>query len=159
MFALDRHPSLNFADRFSKNINTASEYLYDKTDALLYAAKKWGGYECCSQAMIASNELERLRDVRFVYPALVAGNFNIRFAGVACLAFLRSIKGNKLLLHTAKNDSDAGVRRAALWAYCFAEGEVAQELLNDCASNDPNVNVREFAKKLMENNGVSLWML
>lgn len=154
-----RIPNPNFVRRCADNIQAASEYLYDQTDALLYAAKKWGGYECCSQAMIADHELERLRDVRFVFPSLNAKAFNVRFASVACLAFLRSDKGNNLLLHMARHDSDAGIRRSALWAYCFARGKDAQELLLDRAMNDTHVNVSQFAKELMKVNGIDLWML
>lgn len=69
-----------------------------------------GGPECSFQAMLASNELGWLRDPRFVFPALASKSFEIRLAGISCLAFLYSNAGNTQLRHLATNDPDAGAR-------------------------------------------------
>ncbi len=65
-----RFPNPEFESRFSAKHHTAAEYLYDRTDALFFAAMRWGGRECSLQAMIARQELGWLRDVRFVFPDL-----------------------------------------------------------------------------------------
>jgi hypothetical protein len=102
------------------------------------------------QAMLAGHELGRLRDPRFVFPALREKNFEIRLAAVACLAFLWSDEGNKRLRRVAVNDEDAGVRQSALWAYCFAGGKSAREMLSERAKNDRDAIVRAFARGLLE---------
>jgi hypothetical protein len=51
-------------------------YLFDQTDAFIYAARKWGGKECCFQAMLAGNNLGLLRDLNFILPGLSAKDFN-----------------------------------------------------------------------------------
>lgn len=66
---------------------------------------------------------------------------------------------NELLRRIATTDVDSGVRRSALWAYCFARGKNAQELLHDREVNDPNINVSQFAKELVKVNDIDLWML
>lgn len=41
--AVRRVPNPEYVNRFSPNQRAASEYLFDRTDALIYAAKQWGG--------------------------------------------------------------------------------------------------------------------
>lgn len=137
----------DFASRFSKNPRLAAEHLYDQVDLLLQTAKRWGGRESCFQAMFVEKILERLRDPRFVYPALKSKNFEDRLAGVSCLAFLSSREGNGLLRRLAARDSDPGVRKSALWAYCFAAGDGAAELALEIARNDPERFVKDFAAR------------
>lgn len=60
----------------AKNPRLAAKYLYDKTDALIYIAKEWGGEESRLQATLAANELGLLRDPAFVIPALDSKDFN-----------------------------------------------------------------------------------
>jgi hypothetical protein len=86
--AIRRVPNPEYSGRFSADQHAASEYLFDHADALIYAAKEWGGYECCLQATLAGKELGRLGDARFVLRALDSEDFNARLAAVACLAFL-----------------------------------------------------------------------
>jgi hypothetical protein len=45
--AIRRVDNPGFIYRFSKDRCQASEYLFDRTDALIYIAKEWGGYEFC----------------------------------------------------------------------------------------------------------------
>jgi len=154
-----RVPNPNFESRFSDDPNKASEFFFDRTDALLYTAKQWGGPECNLQAMLASHELGRLRDPRFIFPALDAKSFETRLAAVACLAFLWSDEGSDRLKRMVDNDPDPGVRQSALWAYGFAGGEGAREMLVDKSRNDPNNRVREFASQALEADDESWWKM
>ncbi len=152
-----RVPNPDFENRFSDDPRKAAEFFFDRADALLYSAKRWGGPECSLQATFADRELGRLRDPRFVFPALEAASFEARLAAVACLAFLWSGEGNARLRRMAEADSDAGVRQSALWAYGFAGGEGARELLIDRSRNDPNERVRAFTREILEAQDMSWW--
>ena len=154
-----RVPNPDFSHRFSKEPRGASEFLFDRADVLMYAARRWGGYECSFQAKTASNELGWLRDVRYVFPALRARDIRIRLSGVACLAFLWSEEGNEYLRQMAVEDSEAGVRQSALWAYGFAGGKDVQELLHERGNNDTSAHIRSFAKKAMSVNTKGWWSL
>lgn len=139
-----------FESRFSKIPGKASEYLYDRTDALLFAATRWGGQECRMQAMMVQSEIGSLRDPRFIYPALRSKVMEERLLGVAGLAFLWSDEGNALLRNAALNDVETGLRQSALWAYGFAGGEGAEELLQQQAERDPDERARAFFKDMAE---------
>lgn len=157
--AIRRVPNPEFVNRFSDDPRKASEYLYDRTDALIYSAKEWGGYECCLQATLAGNELGFLRDPCFVFPALEILDFNARLVAIACLAFLPSETGNERLRRIAINDSDPGVRQSALWAYGFAGGTDASELIDARSKDDIDVRVRVFADEVLKASGESWWKL
>ncbi len=157
--AIRRVDNPGFVYRFSKDQYEASEYLFDRTDALIYIAKEWGGYECSLQAILAGNELGLLRDSRFVLPELEATDFNARLSAIACLAFLRSELGNERLRKLAIDDPDPGVRQSALWAYGFAGGTGAQELLVSRSKVDKDNRVRTFAKNVLNVSLDSWWML
>jgi hypothetical protein len=148
-----------FSSRFSKNPRLAAEHLYDQVDLLIQTAKRWGGRESCFQAMLAEKVLERLRDPRFIYPALRAKNFEDRLAGVSCLAFLSSRESNGLLRRLVMRDPDPGVRKSALWAYCFASGDGATELAREIALNDPERFVKDFAVRVCDTVPASWLML
>lgn len=152
-----RFPNPEYVNRFSLNQRVASEYLFDRTDALLYAAKEWGGHECCLQATLARNELGHLRDPRFVLPAADSEDFNTRLSAVACLAFLRCEAGNERLLSILANDPDPGVRQSALWAYGFSGAADAQEILASRSKEDADVRVRAFAHELLRVSQDSWW--
>lgn len=139
-----------FERRFLKEPHKASEYLFDRADALLFAATHWGGPECLMQAMIARSEIGYLRDPRFVYPALGSPIFAERLSAVAGLAFLWSDEGNELLRRTAISDSEPGLRQSALWAYGFAGGEGAEALFSQQSETDPDNSVRAFCRKVIE---------
>jgi hypothetical protein len=145
-----RFPNPEFESRFSKVPHKASEYLYDRTDALLFAATRWGGHECRMQAMMVRVEIGALRDPRFIYPALKSVIFEERLRGVAGLAFLWSDRGNELLRHAAVNDTESGVRLSALWAYGFAGGDGAEELLLRQAGCDSDARARTSFKDMIE---------
>jgi len=152
-------PNPIFKSRFSTDPRIAAEFLYDRADALLYSAKQWGGYECCFQAMLACNELGRLRDPRFVIADLESKSFEARLACVACLAFLWSDEGNKRLRDIAVKDPDPGVRQSALWAYGFAGGKESFELLSNQERNDPHAQVRVFAKETLMASQDNWWTI
>jgi hypothetical protein len=156
--SIRRIPNPAFMSRFAKEPRVAAEFLYDRTDALIYAAKQWGGPECCLQAMLASNELGLLRDPRFVFPALKSKSFESRLAGVACLAFLWSNEGNERLREIAVKDIDHGVRQSALWAYGFASGRDMQELLRERGNKDTNAHASAFAKKALSLDEKGWWV-
>jgi hypothetical protein len=144
-----RIPNLHYVSRFSKEPLEAAEFLFDRTDTLLYAAQKWGGHECRFLARTARNELGWLRDERFILPALTAEDMKARLAAVACIAFLWSDEGCGRLRQMAVEDPEPGIRQSALWAYGFAGGFDAQELLRERAEKDSNAHVKAFAKKAM----------
>jgi hypothetical protein len=146
-------PNPHFGRRFSRDSDEAAEFFFDRTDALFYTANRWGGPECSLQATLAKQQLGILRDPRFVFPALNDRSFETRLAAVACLAFLWSEEGNRLLRHLAIHDLDSGVRQSALWAYGFAGGEKAYALIRERGNKDPNSRVREFAKQATTENG------
>lgn len=157
--AIRRVPNPDHLNRFSDNYTNAVELMFDRADALLYIAKQWGGHECCLQAMIAKSVLGLLRDPRFVFPALSSPSFEARLAGVACLAFLGSDEGNRLVKEVAINDPDFGVRQSAIWAYGFAGGEDAIELISNRAETDTHPHVRSFAKQMLEFSDSGWWAL
>lgn len=157
-----RFPNPEFESRFSKVSHKAFEYLYDRTDALLFAATRWGGRECCMQAMIVRSEVGTLRDPRFIYPALGSPIFEERLKAVASLAFLWSEEGNEILRRAAICDTESGIRVSALWAYGFAGGEQAKELLSQQAERDPDERAcslfRDISERLKANEG-SWWKI
>lgn len=159
---IKRFPNPEFESRFSKEPHKASEYLYDRTDALLFAATRWGGNECRMQAMMARSEVGPLRDPRFVYPALKSVTFEERLRGVASLAFLWSDCGCELLRQVALKDTEPAMRLSALWAYGFAGGEDAEELLLRQAECESDERVRtslgEMTECLAANEG-SWWSI
>jgi hypothetical protein len=83
----------------------------------------------------------------------------VRLAGVACLAFLWSVEGNKSLRQIAVEDPEPGVRQSALWAYGFANGEGAFKLASWQAKDDISSQVRSFAEKAKELNETEWWLL
>lgn len=143
-----RIPNPRFENRFSSDARAAAEYLFDRTDALLYMALAFGGTECRLQARFARNELGLLRDPKFILPALTSSDFHQRLIGVSCLAFLWSEEGNKQLRRLAVEDSDPGVRQSALWAYWFSNDDDGWELIKRRAQDDPDEIVRSFAQNI-----------
>jgi HEAT repeats len=139
-----RNPA--FVSRRSGDPFTATEWLFERTDLLLFAAKQFGGPEARTQARDAEQALGRLRDARFVTPALSSEDVRERLTGVACLAYLTEGVPLEALADRARNDVEPGVRQAALWAYGFAGGEDGLGLLREAATEDQSDRVREFAR-------------
>jgi hypothetical protein len=96
----------------------ASEFHFERTDAMIFAAIQWGGGMAVLFAQFARQELGQLRDTRYVSAGLSHPRFDARMASAAALAFLPGDSASdELLAQAALQDTDAGVRRAALWAY------------------------------------------
>ena len=146
--SIRRVPNPTYENRFASEAWAAAEFLFDRTDALLYMALTFGGRECRLQARFARNELGLLRDPRFIFPALVSSDFHQRLIGVSCLAFLWSDEGEKQLRRLAVEDSDPGVRQSALWAYWFSNDD-GWELIKRREQDDPDELVRSFAQNII----------
>jgi len=138
-----------YENRFASEARAAAEFLFDRTDALLYMALTFGGRECRLQARFARNELGLLRDPRFIFPALVSSDFHQRLIGVSCLAFLWSDEGNVQLKRLAVEDPDPGVRQSSLWAYWFSNNDDGWNLIKHKAENDTTEFVRSFAQTII----------
>lgn len=121
--------------RYDEDPERAAQYLFERTSALTYVARRWGGTEAKLQGMMASSQLGCLRDVRFVLPALEDENPDRRLAGVACAALLSSDRALPHLERLAENDPASGVRDSAGWALRFAQAEDGDlpELLRETA--------------------------
>ena len=152
-----RVPNSSFRSRFKQKPDEAAEYLFDRTDALLYAAQKWGGHECCFQSALAASNLGLLRDERFVLPLLGMGRFDDRLTGVACLAFLQTKGAVERLKATAVKDPSSAVRESALWACGFIEGEGANHLLMSRQRLDPDARIWEFSSTAQRFKAIDWW--
>jgi hypothetical protein len=154
-----RVPNADFRSRFSRSPDEAAEYFFDRTDALLFAAQKWGGYECCFQAALASSNLGCLRDARFVFPLLSMDRFDDRLTGVACLAFLQTDEAVERLKTVAVQDPSSEVRESALWACGFVEGPRANGLFVCRQKHDPSDRLRDFSAKAQQLKPIDWWTL
>jgi hypothetical protein len=150
-------PNPHYRSRFSRDPDEASPFLFDRTDALIYTAQKWGGYEAYFQASLAAFNLGLLRDVRFVLPLLKMRQFDDRLAGVACLAFIQTEAAMERLRVAAIQDNSSIVREAALWACGFIEGERAKGLFTSRQECDPDLRLRDFCKKAQQFNIRDWW--
>jgi hypothetical protein len=113
-----RVPNPDHLSRFADDPQTAAEYLFDRADAVMFAARAWGGMEARFQANVAAAELGLLRDPAFVFPALASQDFEQRLAAVSCLAFLCATTGTCAgLERVVASDKEPGVREAARWAF------------------------------------------
>lgn len=133
-------------------------YLFDRTDAFIYAARTWGGRECCLQAMLAGNNLGLLRDIKFVLPGLLSHDYNERLITIACLAFLQDKEAIDHLYNLSLKDIDGGVRESALWAFAFLGGNIKQ-LIAKVKSTETSVQVLDFTKRLENCDPVELWFI
>jgi hypothetical protein len=144
---LRRVPNPDFRSNHDPDPRRSVRFLFDMTDALLHAARHWGGREARLQASVASETLGPLRDARFVTPGLASEVPEERIRAAACLAFLEPDPENLALLEeAARADPDPGVRQVALWAYGFAGGANTEALLAR-AVEDSHPLVRDFARE------------
>lgn len=115
--SIRRVANTQFISRFHKDPQRATEFFFDRTDALLYTALQWGNRKARIHALTARNELGALRDTRFVLPNLTATDFVARLTAVACIAFLPTTPaGTEALQRVAATDAEPNVREAARWA-------------------------------------------
>jgi hypothetical protein len=152
-----RIPNPNFRSRFSRNPDEAPNHLFDRTDALIYAAQKWGGYEAYFQASLAAFNLGLLRDARFVLPLLNMRKFDDRLAGVACLAFIQTEIAMERLRAAAVQDNSSIVREAALWACGFIEGKLAKDLFIGQQERDTDPRLRDFCRTAQQFDARDWW--
>lgn len=157
--SIRRVPNPNFRSRFKQSPDEAAEYFFDRTDALLYAAQKWGGFECCFQSALAASHLGLLRDARFIFPLLTMNQFEDRLTGVACLAFLQTTEAVERLRTVTVKDISPAVRGAALWACGFIEGEDIDDLLTSRQKDDPDVHIHEFSARAQHIKPLDWWTL
>lgn len=134
------------------------QYLFDRTDAFMYAARKWGGRECCLQAVLAGNNLGLLRDVNFVIPGLSSNDYNERLIAVACLAFLQPEGAADHLAEVCLNDADAGVRESALWAFGFVGGSISH-LADKLEDSQEDRNILNYVSQLKALTQVEFWFV
>lgn len=133
-------------------------YLFDRTDAFMYIARKWGGSEAGLQANLARNNLGFLRDVNFVLPCLSSTDYNDRLIAVACLAFLQAEEALKPIYNVCLNDPDRGVRESALWAYAFIGGDM-KALNYSLKQVEKNKSVLAFAERLESSTPEEIWRI
>jgi len=157
--SIRRVPNPHFRSRFKQSPDEAAEYFFDRTDALFYAAQKWGGFECCFQSALAASHLGLLRDARFIFPLLTMNQFEDRLTGVACLAFLQTTEAVERLRTVAVKDESPAVRGAALWACGFIEGEGINDLLTSRQKDDPDLYIREFSARAQHIKPLDWWTL
>ena len=155
---IKRFPNPEFKHTGSGNPRFSAKFLYDKTDALIYTAKTWGGAESRIQAGFASNELGMLRDPAFVLPCLDDADFNKRLIAVSCIAFLSS-EFHEKIKNMAECDPEYGIRQSALWAYGLMREQDDESInfITQRSFQDKDERVREFALDLLKKNEEGEW--
>lgn len=144
-------------DEFAGWRRQASEYLFERTDAMLFAAIEWGGGTAVLFAQLARQELGQLRDARFIRAGLMHPRFDARMASAAALGFLPGdSETDACLARTVLEDSDAGVRRAALWAYGAGARPGLQALLERVVEDEKHRDVVALARGALAD-GDSVW--
>lgn len=141
-----RFPNPQFKGRLSGDPATAALFLFDRVDAIGYAARQWGGAKCQLHALWAVEELGELRDARYALVALASESSAVRQRVIGTLALLAPPDAADTLLHHLRNDIDAGVRECALWALGLVMGEAATAVLTEVVTHDPDANVRRTAR-------------
>lgn len=125
----------------------ASEFLFERTDALLFAALEWGGGLAVLYAQMARQELGQLRDARYVRAGLLHPRFDARMASAAALAFLEGDPDTDAsLARAAMQDPDPGVRRSALWAFGAAARPGLDTLLERVLAHESHRDVVALAR-------------
>jgi hypothetical protein len=138
----------------------ASEYHFERTDAMIFAAIEWGGGTAVLFAQIARQELGHLRDTRFIRAGLSHPRFDARMASAAALAFLPGdAETDERLARTVVEDPDAGVRRAALWAYGAAARPGLQELLQRVLEFEGHRDVIALARSALAESKPVWWTI
>lgn len=154
-----RIPNVKFVDRFKRKGIEASEWLFDRADALIYAGIKWGGKECRYQALTAKSELGLLRDDRFVLPELKSNHPETKIAAISCLAFLQTEEAKNHLPCILKNNTIHRVCHSAMWAAAFVKNkqELSSILQRGTFENDKRLN--QFAETVLSADDKKLWLL
>lgn len=136
----------------------APEYLFERTSAMLFAATEWGGGCAVLYAQFARQELGQLRDARFVLPGLRHQRFDVRLASAAALGFLSGDQEtDSMLEQRVMEDPDAGVRKAALWAYGAAARPDLAALLGRVTRDEANRDVLALARMALDHPDTAWW--
>lgn len=136
----------------------APEYLFERTSAMLFAATEWGGGCAVLYAQFARQELGQLRDARFVRPGLRHHRFDVRLASAAALGFLNSDQEtDSMLEQRVMEDPDAGVRKAALWAYGAAARPGLAALLDRVTRAESNRDILTLARQALDHPASAWW--
>lgn len=136
----------------------ASEFLFERTDAMLFAAREWGGGLAVLYSQIARQELGQLRDARYVRAGLLHPRYDARMASAAALAFLAGEpETDAALTRTTMQDPDAGVRRAALWAYGAACRPGLDALLERVLEHETHRDVVALARAALADPKAVWW--
>lgn len=113
-----RIPNPDFvAHRYGGRIG--AEWLFEKVDARLYLAIRYGGRECNLLAGMVGQALGRLRDPRYMLASGTAKSSAERLRGVAALSFVGGTRVNEMLALLWKRESDPAVQAAILWGCAF----------------------------------------
>lgn len=147
-------PNPDFTSR-----RTGPESLFDSASALMYAAQQWGGHHAILLAGIAVQELDHLRDPKYVIPGLLHRNSEVRLVAVACLAFLWSAESKEALKRTLVDEAEAGVRESALWAYGFQHHSCKNADFNELVAMDPSTDVRDLAIRMCKLDVAQRWRI
>lgn len=139
--------------------NTVPRYLFDKFDLVTYTAQQIGGNLCRALAIMAQSEMGELRDGRFLLPMLESENYEHRLGATVCLAFMQNLEYKKHIYELALFDEDAGVRKIALWAYVFMQGNRIAELIAKIKECETHHQVLEFITKIEEIGVENIWFI
>lgn len=143
--AVRRVPNSNFVRRGEADGHAAAEELFDRTDALLQAAQRWGGSMARRRAIEAQHCLGPLRDARFVLADLGAGKERERMAALSCLAFLPPTESVvDAIVRAAETDPMPSVCQVATWALGFIRPDEHTDRVEAIGRSDRDTQVRNF---------------
>lgn len=108
---------------------------------------------------MAQSEMGELRDARFLLPMLESENYEHRLGATVCLAFLQNSEYEKHIYEMALFDADAGVRKIALWAYVFMQGNRIAELIAKIKECETHHQVVEFITQIEEIGVENVWFI
>lgn len=152
-----RIPNPAFVSRRARDPHQAAEYLFDRADVLRLAGRRWGGLRLRIAVRTFEREVGDLRDERFVQCALRSSSPDERITAAFVLAFFPTSSARAALRVAASADTHVGVRETAMWAYAFAGGEDAEELLQELAQSDPSPIIRRAARELLPHMRTGFW--
>lgn len=153
-----RIPNPYYKTKNSRLPKYTNRKMFELTDLYIQTALRWGGSECRYQASIAVQELGNFRDERFVIGELNSKNFENRQIAIACLSYLQT--KNKLIEKLSVNDPVPEIRQAALWAFAFVKSENYKLLAERISKQDSNLQVRNFAKRILDSpSEIDIWRM
>lgn len=134
-------------------------YLFDKFDVLTYTVQQAGGNLCRSLAMMAQAEMDDFRDARFLLPMIESKNYEHRLIAIVCLGFLQDPAYESYVYDLALCDEDVGVRKVAMWAYIFMNGNCVKELILKIKERESHNQVLELLSKIEQIGIENIWFI